>query len=694
MREPVLSSYVDLMSEFILMQTGEDIVSIRSKLETYVKNNISIPTISNVVRKKGDIVRQDSNLLKFIQDTNKTEAIISPSGSTYLPPKTKKSIVSYLQTDLKAKRNRAKKAMFQAMKKGLKTLAANENFRQANAKIGANAVSGITKSAGNLFYDVGTYNAITSIARTVVSLSAEIIEQYICGNFSFFSMNEIINHVILCRKNKPSDLDIMKVIEQYDLKIPSVKDVENFIFDCTYPYFYELSENELRSNINNLIVKLTETELIYLFYYNNLKHLIMWNSEVMFPCIDNIFNGPMVGSSGFKPDDIEHYDEDIVTIVSTCNDNLLNKTPIKEAMETNQDLTDRIINIATHYTVNIKKFDDLLNVFVYTNWMPPKLDNIKRKLRNSILLVDTDSNIFTTIPWVKWFTPGGEFTDDRRNYQIHSLIVYFITKNVANILEKYARNLGVEEKDNKKLNMKYEFLYPGLIILDVKKNYTGLITVQEGLTKKEPKLDIKGVILRSSSICETSNAWFKDFLTNTIFRDSLKQQLDARDVINEVVKFENRIRRSLLNGETTFLKHTSIRIEDAYAKAASSAYTYADAWNIIFSASSDNIIMPTKVPLVKVIDITDSYVESFQDNKPDIYKGFLKYKEKYKKYFTSLALHPMAEKIPEEIIPIINMRSIIYHNVAPAYTILRSIGVNMGYKEKGEVLYSDMFEEF
>ena len=54
----------------------------------------------------------------------------------------------------------------------------------------------------------------------------------------------------------------------------------------------------------------------------------------------------------------------------------------------------------------------------------------------------------------------------------------------------------------------------------------------------------------------------------------------------------------------------------------------------------------------------------------------------------------MAEKIPEEIIPIINMRSIIYHNVAPAYTILRSIGVNMGYKEKGEVLYSDMFEEF
>lgn len=692
MRESIISSYRENITQFISFETGDNENDVSLFIESYIKNHIQIPTITNVIRKQGELVAEDKNLLQFIQDTYKRKAIFSPSGSTYVPPSTKRSIVSYLQTDLKSRRNRAKKAMKEAMKKDLRVLAANENFRQANAKIGANAVSGITKSAGNLFYDVGTYNAITSIARTVVSLSAEIIEQFICANFSFFSIDEIINHIVLCKQNKPSDEQIMECVNFYNLRIPTIEDVVVFICKSTWPYYYELPKPELYKKIYHLVKNLTSPELIFLFYYNNLNHLIMYNTDSMKPLIEYIFSGPVVGGGLNNPHDIHRYSEDLLFILTVCNDDILNKRNLDEMIQNDPEGVSRLIDIATHYQIHISKFDKLIDTFVFVNWIPPYLNNIRSKLRNSILLVDTDSNIFTTLPWIKWFTPGGEFTNDIRNYQIHSFIVYFITKNIVNILGKYARSLGAEEKDISKLSMKNEFLYPGLIILDIKKNYTGLITVQEGLVKKDPKLDIKGVTLRSSSICQTSREWFHNFLVETIFKTSIERQLDANEVIQEVVQFENKIRESLNRGEMTFLKHTSIRTEKDYDKPESTAFVYAEAWNTIFGPTLDTIILPTKCPLLNLIEkVPQTYYDMLNDKYNDIYRNFLIYEKKYKKLSSAIAIHPMADRIPEELISIIDIRKIIYHNVAPAYTILRSIGLNMGYKKKGQLLFSDMF---
>lgn len=692
MRDAVIPSYLKNMSNFIAHETKDDLTDIQAFIKTYIDQHIQIPTISNVIRKEGSLVCEEKNLVQFIQETDKRKAIISPSGSTYVPPSTKRSIVSYLQTDLKDRRNRAKKAMKEAIKKDLKAVATNENFRQANAKIGANAVSGITKSAGNLFYDVGTYNAITSIARTVVSLSAEIIEQFICGNFSFFSIDEIINHIVLCKQRKPSDESIMECVHFYNLKIPTLQDVIVFLCKSTWPYYYEISKPELYKKIHHLVKHLTETELIFLFYQNNLKHLFMHNTETMKPLVEHIFSGAIVGSGANDAHQIHQYSEDILFILTTCNDHILHKRNLDEMIESDPEGTSRLIDIATHYLIHISKFDKLMDTFILNNWIPPYLGNIKNKLRNSILLVDTDSNIFTTIPWIKWFTPGGEFTNDIRNYQIHSLIVYLITKNVSNILGKYARSLGVEEKDVSKLNMKNEFLYPGLIILDIKKNYAGLITIVEGLVRKEPKLDIKGVTLRSSSICQTSRDWFQTFLVDIIFKTSIERQLNAEEVISEIVEFENRIRSSLNRGETTFLKHTSIRTETGYDKSESSAFVYADAWNIIFGPTLDTVILPTKCPLINIVEkVPQTYFDMLNEQYNDIYRNFLKYTEKYGKLSSAIALHPMADRIPEALIPIIDIRKIIYHNIAPAYTVLRSIGLNMGYKKKGQLLFSDVY---
>lgn len=691
MRGSVLREYVNNTTTFLELMTGDNPDTIEKQINEYVTQNVSIPTIENVVRTDKALVSQKTNLVQFVSTINKENRIISPSGSTYLRPSVKRSLISEFEADLKTRRKKAKNAMFKAIEMLLKIAAANENFKQANAKISANAVSGVMKSAGNLFFDIGNYNAITSIARTVVALSASIIEQFCGGKFNFFTMDELINHIVLCKRNKPHADLIYECVEQFDLKVPTVEDVIKFLFQSIYPYCFDINKDQLYKDIYGIVKHLSKDELIYIYYFNNLKHLFMKNTEIFKPIIKHIMSGPVVGGGLHDPNNIHHFSEELLSVITICHADKLNFKSINDLIKDHPEVISELIDIGTHYETHIGKLKLLFDVFIYTNWIPPNLYNIKNSLKSSILLLDTDSNIFTTIQWVKWYTHGGEFNNNIENYQIHSLIVYFICGNVTNILAKFAKNVGVDDDDISKLAMKNEFLYPAMMIFNVKKNYTGLITVQEGRVLKNPKLDLKGVILRSSSICKPSSIWFKKFLME-LFEEGSEQRLDGAQLIRKVVDFENRIRTSLENGETTFLKYTSIRLAENYADASSSAFAYADAWNMLFGDTADTIILPTKCPLVNVLSPPASYLQSLSEENEKLYLNFLEYEKKYKKYFTTLAMHPMAERIPKEIIPLIDIRKIVYHNVAPAYVIMKSIGLNIGYKAKTLLLYSDIYK--
>jgi len=690
MREQLFQQYANNIAEFLALSTNEDKEKLRSFIVDFAKKTMDIPVIENVVRQGGDLKLKQTKLTQFITSMNENSRIISPSGSVYIRPSEKRSLISEFEAELKRRRKVAKNAMFAAMEKNLDVLASNYNYQQANAKIKANAVSGVMNALWNLFRDIGNYNAITSIARTVVALSASIIEQFSGGRFSFFTFDELINHVVLCRRNRPGNAKIYECVDKFDLMIPTVEDVSNFLCDALYPYYIDSPRPALFDKTYNLVSKLDEADLIYIYYYNNLVHLFQKNESVFRPIIDHIMTGDVVQSPGQDPKNIRRFDDEMLSIITICNKAMVGSTPISDLIKENPELVNKLVDIGTHYEVYIGKLDILFETFVYTNWIPPNLNNIKDVLKSAILLLDTDSNIFTTLNWVKWYSKD-VYSDHIDNYYIHSLVVYLICKNVANILNKFAVNLGVDAGDVGKLMMKNEFLYPALMILDVKKNYTGLITIQEGMPLKKPKLDIKGVVLRSSSICKTSTEWFKTFL-NELFAEGIKKRINGYELILKVVDFENQIRHSLERQEITFLKYTSIRTYEQYALPTSSSYVYADAWNILFGETSSDILLPTKCALVKVIEPTDTYLTSVRETNEPLYNNFLKFEEKYGKYFTTLALHPLADKIPAEIVPIIDMRSIIYHNVAPAYIILKSIGLGVGYKKKTALLYSDMYK--
>ena len=60
----------------------------------------------------------------------------------------------------------------------------------------------------------------------------------------------------------------------------------------------------------------------------------------------------------------------------------------------------------------------------------------------------------------------------------------------------------VSEKNLSVLAMKNEFLYPIMLLYDIRKTYVGIIAAQEGNILKTPAPDIKGQTLKGSMFCE------------------------------------------------------------------------------------------------------------------------------------------------------------------------------------------------
>ena len=56
-----------------------------------------------------------------------------------------------------------------------------------------------------------------------------------------------------------------------------------------------------------------------------------------------------------------------------------------------------------------------------------------------------------------------------------------------------------------------------------------------------------------------------------------------------------------------------------------------------------------------------------------------------------IPINPITNKIPDEIIPICDFRSIVYSNTKSMYLIMQSLGITSGISKGKVALYSDLY---
>lgn len=685
-RPSLVTSYIDLQKTFLMRMNGFSEAEAERHIKEISHGRYKPKTVIHVKQVRYGQTEIVAEELGMFHEHHRS-SIISPSGSLYKPHTEQIGVVTQLTNDLKTNRGKHKKAMLKAKAVGDEATEAVHYSAQTTIKITMNSLPGGMGSPYNAFYDKGNYNAITSSARALIAQAYTTAETTLGGNFAWFSEDELINHIIIHLTDGIDVKKINRLMNQHHLQWISKEQLMEF-------YHHEYNKyhlNEKLEVVEKLVGTMCPEEVAFFWYFQNLRHLV-WGNEIFKTWIDDMFDLTKIElDEDAVPNDLFEIDKDLVSVISVgFNDVFKTEDDLQvyDFPTKRPDLAKKFVSIGKYVQRMFDGVQELFDTFIYTNLNTPRIDLKKNMNRNTVILSDTDSVIFTAKDWVEWYT-GDYFKLTAKTYQISSVAIYWLTKAITHCLKKYSIAHGATGKFIYVMEMKNEFLYPTMIIYDIKKTYAGQVKVQEGVILPELQTDIKGVQLRGSDVCNTSLKFIESFLVDDILGKSFGK-ISAAPLIAKVVAFEQRIRKSVQDGETEFLKQLSVKMEKDYANPLSSNYYYYLAWQEIFAPDYGDIQVPTKTPIAFLLPVSSQYLNYLMDTNKKIYKRANEFMAKYKRHPASICINPQIDRMPKELIPLIDIKSVIHHNIKALYLTLKQLGIAVGFEDK-KLLLSDVY---
>ena len=655
--------------------------------------------------------------------------LITPSGSVYVQQEKKLGTIIEMLKKFLAKRSKEKKLMLKAKAAGNVTEQLKHYYAQTLIKIFINALPGNFGSKYSIFYDKGNYNAITSCGRALIGFAYSEIEAVLGGNFMWLTIDDLRNHVVTQIHSGIDEVKVENAMTKYHLRRATKEDLYSFykkelsIYNH-YTWYEEIkvSDDQTKTiehavyngktdgdyaKVMEIINLLNDTQVQYFYYFENLRHIIMENDAEFRTRFKKIFNYDIIPQDdSVNPEDLFKIDGALVNMINVAFSKYLqsgdNKIQVYDFPRERPILAKRFVNIAKHVEKELKDLDDLLNTFIYTPICRPNVQQQPLLYRNSTVVSDTDSTIFTVKDWVEWYT-GSVYSINEEAYHIAMLMIFWITKAVGHALVKYSEAGGARGEYTETMLMKNEFLYPVMIQADVKKHYAGVITVQEGVMLPNGDIDIKGGQFRGSSVPKDALTFAEKFISEDILEPMYKNgRISGHDCIDKVREFEQLIYNDIQNGETKWYKSISIKTKDKYKKKdgspnhMSSAWYYYHAWQEVFAPKYGDMLLPLKTPGVPLMHPTESYWTWLMKKDEVVAKrwlAFLSRKQENGKNYrwpSFMAIGTASGKVPEELIPLIDTKEIIGHAVGPLHLILRQLPINCGSDVEG-TLFSDVY---
>ncbi len=691
-RPSLFTEYVNNQVDYICrmrnITTEEERAVVTAKVQTLVQNHYTTKKCK-VAKCTGygreQVVDQDLwSVLKLSE-----KYIVAPNGVFYKPPYQTQSIISKMMIDKLAERKKIKKIQLQAEGTGDDVLAKRCWFQQATIKINCNSLPGGFASAYNIFYCKAGYNVITATARWMIARAYTICEQLLGGNFAWFSVGELINFITIVLRHMPPVDDIQRAIKKYKLKKPTKDMLQTFYVDTLKQYVP--TEQLQLDNLFKLLDTLTQDEIIFLYYYGNLRHII-WDNETIFkPYIKHLFNvADVVVDNTVTKDDAFNIDETVTTLVTVAFASDLGNYGLVDICNDHPEYIPKLVAYSKVTEKKLKALTLLMETFINTTADIPDIQHKPMTWRNTTIVSDTDSVIFTAAAWDDWYR-GVSLNVNNESYQISSLVVYWLHHSVVYALKRFSVAIGVTGNDVSRLAMKNEFLYPVMMIFDAKKTYVGIQKVKEGVILPKPKADVKGQSLRGSSICSDALEFSESLMVKKILEPVMEGAISGDQLIQYVVDFEKRITQSILDRDMTFLKITSLKSEKDYKNPLStSAYKAWDFWQKVFAADYGDLHPPTKVKVFEITQPTAEYFEWLEKESPKLYKRFRKYIEEKKQLPNQLIINPTEVLLPKEMVQLVNIRAVIWHNIQPTYDTLNRVNISVGC-EKHKLLLSDVY---
>ncbi|NTW91663.1 MAG: hypothetical protein HGA35_07025, partial [Erysipelotrichaceae bacterium] len=187
-------------------------------------------------QENGDREVKDSSLLGYINSNIKEKNILVPTFTSYMNANKKKSMLAEFIFVNVRRRSVAKKAGQKAKAEGNAELADAKNNEQNMMKIYNNSLSGAFAQAACILHNPTAHSTLTSITRTITSLSNASNEKLIAGNRFYPRGMDVINNVIYTATY--ADIPAIKaVVDKYNLHIPTVEDTVKVLKYSSDLYF-------------------------------------------------------------------------------------------------------------------------------------------------------------------------------------------------------------------------------------------------------------------------------------------------------------------------------------------------------------------------------------------------------------------------------------------------------------------------
>lgn len=442
---------------------------------------------------------------------------------------------------------------------------ADYDLKQGNEKVKMNAWYGINGSPTCVFFNLECATAITAKGKNLTSLANCSFEAFLGNNVLFLDMNDVlifIKNVLSEKKNRKfSDSDIL---DRNISKRRVLQRIRRTVAKECDDYDEVIVDNIL-SNCSN-------EDLNRIYYKNNIEGFFK-NTKIR-----NLYKKAIN-----ETDIYVNPDED--------------KTPqyLKDYLEELWSYTEEYV--------------------LYRHEYVDRVYRTKYKKRKRVLVIDTDSNMVYLNPWINFTTKNIlEEKDLDRNYEdLRHVIIYtmcyLLSKMIRTMLSMYLKHCNVEESRIGILDMKNEYLFRRMLITDRKKNYASIMEYKEGKDMHN-KMDVKGLAIHKSSTNRNASEIFKKILEEKILMANGVP--NVMDIYLEVEKFEGEIRRSLLAGESTYLKPASVKDANAYKDPlTNSGYRGALIWNAIYK--DKEIIFPDDFFLIKCTLTKEKELDKLED---------------------------------------------------------------------------------
>lgn len=693
-RESLIGSYVK--NQVAYLKTIHPTKS-EQELEYFVKdvvrNKINRRKVSLISHPSpGNTELVDVDLLTHIKEHN--HRIIAPCGTIYKSTDEEVAFDKRFIDMLRNNRDIAKKRMLKFAAEGKEHEKLLEDFVQALCKILVNSIIGSNGNDKNAMYDLEAFNGVTSMARHGIIAAYTYVERFLTANFYFPNIEHVINYIITTKEYCPPKEEFLNLCNKYNMVLPLANEVADVLCSSLNKYDKHTALNYRK--INSLLEKLPQHELAFVYYSRNLYTLfttndVFWKNWIK-DFLDTRYQIDPNNCSDIEPQEIRKIDGDLLQVMATVHTDLLNGIQIKKVADENPSLASYLAKIGICMQQKLNDIEDLLNTFLHNEAFVAHIHSQRNIIRKCAAVSDTDSVIFTTVHLVSWYLDN-KFKFNQTAYNINAFIVYLLTKSIGSFITKMSISRGATGDNVKMIELKNEYFYPVFIKTNLGKHYAGNITIQEGNVLPKPNTDIKGVSFLSSNLPKVTHDFIKkiieDIQTQLLTSEDCKISLG--DFIVEVYDYERKIYDSLTGGDFSYYTNIAIKPKEEYKRPEISIYFNYEFWQKVFSEKYGEIHIPTKVPIIPINYKklrSEEYLSWLASTSPIIHENLTKYLKNLdkNKKITRIPLCETLATVPDELKPILELRPIIYRNMAPVQLALKSIGLDLGAAKKMPLL--------